>query len=45
MSNIQHPAATDDLKQYPAPIKDVLGKNVDQKGVVGYIGGLPGIKR
>ncbi len=44
MSNIQHPAATDDLKQYPAPIKDVLGKNVDQKGVVGYIGGLPGIK-
>ena len=45
MSNIQHPAATDDLKQYPAPIKDVLGKNVDQKGVVGYIGGLPAIKR
>jgi secreted PhoX family phosphatase len=44
MSNVQHPAASDDLKQYPAAIKDVLGKKVDQRGVVGYIGGLPSLK-
>jgi hypothetical protein len=44
MSNVQHPAASDDLKQYPTAIKDVLGKQVDQKGVVGYIGGLPSVK-
>jgi secreted PhoX family phosphatase len=44
MGNVQHPGATDDLKQYPAAIKDVLGKKVDQRGVVGYIGGLPSIK-
>lgn len=45
MSNIQHPASSDDLKQYPVAIKDVLGKKVDQRGVVGYIGGLPSIQR
>lgn len=45
MSNIQHPASSDDLKQYPIAIKDVLGKKVDQRGVVGYIGGLPSIQR
>lgn len=45
MSNIQHPAASDDLKQYPVSIKDILSKKVDQRGVVGYIGGLPSIKR
>ena len=44
MSNIQHPAASDDLKQYPAAIKEALGKQVDQRGVVGYIGGLPSVK-
>jgi secreted PhoX family phosphatase len=44
MGNIQHPGATDDLKQYPAAIKDVLGKKVDQRGVVGYLSGLPSIK-
>ena len=44
MSNIQHPAARDDLKQYPDAIKDPLRATVSQKGVVGYIGGLPAIK-
>ncbi len=44
MSNIQHPAAQDDLKQYPDAIKDTLRGSMSQKGVVGYIGGLPGIK-
>ena len=44
MSNIQHPAARDDLKQYPDAIKDTLRGNISQTGVVGYIGGLPGIK-
>jgi secreted PhoX family phosphatase len=43
MSNIQHPAAREDLKQYPAAIKETLGEKVDQRGVVGYIGGLPGM--
>jgi secreted PhoX family phosphatase len=44
MSNVQHPAASDDLKQYPKAIKETLGEKVDQRGVVGYIGGLPGIR-
>jgi hypothetical protein len=44
MSNVQHPAASDDLKQYPKAIKDELSKKVDQRGVVGYIGGVPSIK-
>lgn len=44
MSNIQHPAAREDLKQYPEAIRDGLGGKISQKGVVGYIGGLPGIK-
>lgn len=45
MSNVQHPAASDDLKQYPEAVKGALGAKVNQKGVVGYIGGLPGIIR
>lgn len=44
MGNVQHPGATDDLKLYPPAIKDVLGKKVDQRGVVGYIDGLPSVK-
>ena len=44
MSNIQHPAASDDLRQYPDAIKYGLAGQVSQKGVVGYLGGLPGIK-
>lgn len=44
MSNIQHPAAREDMNQYPDEIKVELGGKISQKGVVGYIGGLPGIK-
>lgn len=43
MSNIQHPAALDDLKDYPDAIKKGLGSKISQKGVVGYIGGLPAV--
>jgi secreted PhoX family phosphatase len=44
MSNIQHAAATDDLKAYPAAIKEGLGDKADKRGVIGYIGGLPSLK-
>lgn len=46
MSNIQHPGATDDLRNYPpSNIREVLAAKVNQKGIVGYIGGMPRIKR
>jgi secreted PhoX family phosphatase len=41
MSNIQHPAATEDLSKYPPEIAEVLSKKTDKRGVVGYISGLP----
>ena len=44
MSNIQHPAATQDLKDYPIAIREKLSAGIDKRGVIGYIGGLPGIK-
>lgn len=44
MSNIQHAAATDDLKSYPTAVKDKLGMQADKRGVIGYIGGLPSMK-
>lgn len=44
MSNIQHAAATDDLKSYPSVVKDSLGAQADKRGIVGYIGGLPSMK-
>jgi secreted PhoX family phosphatase len=43
MSNIQHPAAVEDLKQYPDAIKNGLGSKISQKGIVGYISGLPAV--
>lgn len=45
MSNIQHPGATNDLKQYPDAIKAGLRKKIDQRGRVGYLGGLPALQR
>jgi secreted PhoX family phosphatase len=46
MSNVQHPGASDDLRGYtPAHIREELAGKVDQRGMVGYIGGMPGIKR
>jgi secreted PhoX family phosphatase len=42
MGNIQHPGAANDLKQYPESIKVDLRKQIDQRGSIGYLGGLPG---
>jgi uncharacterized protein len=44
MGNIQHPGAANDLKQYPDSIKVGLRARVDQRGSVGYLGGLPGLR-
>lgn len=46
MSNVQHPGATDDLRAYaPAHIREDMAGMVNQKGIVGYIGGMPGMRR
>ncbi len=44
MTNIQHPGAANDLKSYPAEIREVLRQSVDQRGRVGYVDGLPAIR-
>lgn len=44
MTNIQHPGAANDLKQYPPEIRDEMRRAVDQRGRVGYIGGLPAVQ-
>ncbi|MDP2795315.1 MAG: DUF839 domain-containing protein [Sulfurisoma sp.] len=41
MGNIQHPGAANDLKKYPDAIKVELRKKIDQRGSIGYLGGLP----
>ncbi len=43
MGNIQHPGAANDLKQYPDAIRVELRKRIDQRGSIGYLGGLPAI--
>lgn len=43
--NIQHPGAAEDLASYPPEIKSELRKLVDQRGLVGYLGGLPAMTR
>ncbi len=47
MSNIQHPGAATDLRSYQRKIPDfdAFRAGIDQRGAVGYIGGLPAIKR
>lgn len=45
MSNVQHPGAAADLKQYPDDVKVRLRARVDQRGSVGYLGGLPELRR
>lgn len=45
MSNIQHPGAAGDLKHYPDVVKERLRKKIDQRGSVGYLGGLPALQR
>lgn len=44
MSNIQHPGAANDLKSYPETIRADLRRQVDQRGQVGYISGLPSLE-
>ncbi|MDK9702708.1 MAG: DUF839 domain-containing protein [Sulfuritalea sp.] len=44
MGNIQHPGAANDLKKYPEAIKVELRKKIDQRGSIGYLGGLPAIR-
>jgi secreted PhoX family phosphatase len=44
MGNIQHPGAANDLKQYPDAIRVELRKRIDQRGRIGYLGGLPAIE-
>ena len=44
MTNIQHPGAANDLKQYPPEIQSTMRQAVDQRGRVGYVGGLPAIE-
>lgn len=43
MGNIQHPGAANDLKKYPDAIKIGLRKQIDQRGSIGYLGGMPAI--
>lgn len=43
MGNIQHPGAANDLKKYPEAIKVELRRKIDQRGSIGYLGGLPAI--
>ena len=44
-ANVQHPGAETDLRAYPSEIKNDLRRFVDERGIVGYIGGLPAMKR
>jgi hypothetical protein len=45
MSNVQHPAATEDLRRYPKKISTDLRAKTDKRGVVGYLEGFPTIRR
>lgn len=46
MSNVQHPGAAEDLSAYKnkIPAFDAFREGIDQRGAVGYIGGLPAVK-
>ncbi|MGD9788846.1 MAG: PhoX family phosphatase, partial [Sulfuricellaceae bacterium] len=44
MANIQHPGAAKDLEKYPPEVRDALREQVDQRGVVGYLGVMPAVK-
>jgi len=43
--NVQHPGAEHDLFRYPPAISRDLRRLVDQRGIVGYLGGLPALTR
>jgi secreted PhoX family phosphatase len=44
LANIQHPGASRELEHYPPQLRR-LGARVDRRGAVGYLGGLPEIRR
>jgi hypothetical protein len=50
MSNVQHPGAMEDTSGYRAPMTadgidfDAFRAKVDQRGAVGYLGGLPAVQ-
>jgi secreted PhoX family phosphatase len=44
LANIQHPGAAEDLAKYPDAIKKDLRTRIDQRGSVGYLGGLPAFR-
>lgn len=43
--NVQHPGAAEDLASYPPEIQNDLRRLVDERGIVGYISGLPAMTR
>ncbi|MCP5265414.1 MAG: DUF839 domain-containing protein [Burkholderiaceae bacterium] len=43
--NVQHPGARGDLRKYPTEVREDLRRFVDERGIVGYLGGLPAMKR
>jgi secreted PhoX family phosphatase len=43
MANIQHPGAEEDLAKYPEALRLELRRSVDERGAVGYLGGLPAL--
>lgn len=45
MANVQHPAATRELARYPASTRERMTHRIDRRGIVGYLGGLPGMAR
>jgi uncharacterized protein len=44
-ANIQHPGAAEDLSKYPDEIKIGLRRQIDQRGYVGYLAGMPAVTR
>ncbi|HRD67734.1 MAG TPA: DUF839 domain-containing protein [Candidatus Competibacter sp.] len=44
-ANIQHPGAAEDLAKYGDDIKIDLRRKVDERGWIGYLGGLPAMTR
>ncbi len=44
-ANIQHPGAAEDLSKYPDEIKNDLRRQIDQRGYVGYLAGMPAVTR
>jgi hypothetical protein len=43
-ANVQHPGAAEDLASYPPQIRNDLRALIDQRGIVGYLTGLPAVE-